>query len=346
MSVVRLADYRERQNGTEKRMQDGFVAIPNHLFDAILSADIPARHMKVAMAVIRKTIGFGKAEDDCTIQQLADVAGIHRPDASKAFHALVEAKIISARVGKYGYLVSVNGPEMWDLSPYQNATHSATNVAKRYERTERNATHNRQSQKTVIEEANASSLVCKQQPRRTAKTQAIPEHFDAFWAEYPKRKAKKDAIKAFAKLHVTDELLETILADLRQRKMSAEWLENSGQYIPLPASYLNGERWADEQVSISEAWTAEQASFLEILAQELPVVVPPSEWTASRARAIDAMLAKLSHDLDTVRASLRRMNSRIDPDRFGIQTFDHWAKPETRDRIRAGHYDKGGQHGR
>lgn len=149
MSALRLVTRDGQAVEVEaKRMRDGFVAIPNHLFDAILSADIPARHMKVAMAVIRKTIGFGKAEDDCTIQQLADVAGIHRPDASKAFHALVEAKIISARVGKYGYLVSVNDPEMWDLSPYKNATHSATNVAKRYERTEQNATHNRQSQKT------------------------------------------------------------------------------------------------------------------------------------------------------------------------------------------------------
>lgn len=347
MSALRLVVNDGKPVGKDARaMREGFVAIPNAIFDALLVADIPARQMKVAMAVVRKTFGYGKKEDDCTVQQLADVAGIDRANASRAFHALLSANIISARKGRHGSIVSINPVEQWVLTPCQNNTNNDTTVSKRHARPCQNDTHNRQFQETIVEEAIASSPVSKL-PRKTAnKPLQNPALFDAFWAEYPKKQAKKQAAKAFARLSADADLLQTILAHLQRCKQSPDWLKDDGQYIPLPATYLNGERWADEDTNIAPAWTAEQASFLEILAQELPVVVPPSEWTASRARAIDAMLAKLSHDLDTVRASLRRMNSRIDPDRFGIQTFDHWAKPETRDRIRAGHYDKGGQHGR
>jgi hypothetical protein len=28
--------------------------------------------------------------------------------------------------------------------------------------------------------------------------------------------------------------------------VSADWTKNNGQYIPLPATYLNGRRWEDE----------------------------------------------------------------------------------------------------
>lgn len=111
-------------------MQEGFVAIPNHLLDALLAADLPGRQFKLAMAVIRKTIGYGKDSDDCTIQQLADVAGIHRPDASKAIQALLDAKIVTAKKGQHGLVIAMNDPENWQISDAKSTT---TNVAKRYE---------------------------------------------------------------------------------------------------------------------------------------------------------------------------------------------------------------------
>lgn len=148
--VVDLAAYRAPAPAPEKKpsMQDGFLAIPNELMDALLAADLTGRQLKLALAIVRKTIGYGKVEDDCTITQLAEVAGLHRPNASKALQQLLDMNVVSARKGRHGQLVSVNAPSSWNLDPVQNDTPTDTNVSKQYAEPYQNETHNRQYQNT------------------------------------------------------------------------------------------------------------------------------------------------------------------------------------------------------
>ena len=70
--------------------------------------------------------------------------------------------------------------------------------------------------------------------------------FDLFWAAYPKKKAKQDARKAFAKVDVP---LTVLLDALSEHKKSGEWMKGGGKYIPYPATWLNGQRWEDELTS-------------------------------------------------------------------------------------------------
>lgn len=70
--------------------------------------------------------------------------------------------------------------------------------------------------------------------------------FKDFWQMYPKKKAKADAQKAWKKIKLTASLINTIFASLEKFKQSGEWKRNNGQYIPYPASWLNGQRWEDE----------------------------------------------------------------------------------------------------
>lgn len=71
--------------------------------------------------------------------------------------------------------------------------------------------------------------------------------FDQFWEAYPKKVCKKDAHKSWNK-NKLDEKVDFILADLNQRKKQ-NWFNKPKQYIPNPATYLNGERWNDELYS-------------------------------------------------------------------------------------------------
>ena len=64
--------------------------------------------------------------------------------------------------------------------------------------------------------------------------------FDEFWAAYPKHRGKKDAQKAFKKVKPSD--VDKILSALEAQKRA--W--NDPQFIPYPATWLNGERWEDE----------------------------------------------------------------------------------------------------
>ncbi|WP_280282888.1 hypothetical protein [Pseudomonas sp. BN415] len=80
---------------------------------------------------------------------------------------------------------------------------------------------------------------------KPAKADAM-EGFAEFWMRYPKKKSKVDAEKAWAKLKPNAELRAEILAALGQQVRSHDWTKNAGQFIPLPATWLNGRRWQDE----------------------------------------------------------------------------------------------------
>jgi hypothetical protein len=83
-------------------------------------------------------------------------------------------------------------------------------------------------------------------PKSGAKKILPPGDFEQFWKIYPKKQAKGDAEKAWKKIKFNNDLLKTILGKIEQAKKSEDWIKNNGQYIPLPATWLNGKRWEDE----------------------------------------------------------------------------------------------------
>src|SRR3990172_10745607 len=78
---------------------------------------------------------------------------------------------------------------------------------------------------------------------RSEKDTTTSDTFSDFWILYPRHVAKKDALKAWLKIDPGShaEIL-TSLASWR-----GVWLaRGEPQYIPYPASWLNGERWEGE----------------------------------------------------------------------------------------------------
>lgn len=70
--------------------------------------------------------------------------------------------------------------------------------------------------------------------------------FAQFWECWPRKQAKKDAQKAWAKLAPSEDLASRIIAAVELRKHTIDWIKDDGQFIPYPATWLRGERWADE----------------------------------------------------------------------------------------------------
>lgn len=85
-------------------------------------------------------------------------------------------------------------------------------------------------------------------PRRGIgrKKSADMDGFALFWQEYPRKAAKAAALKAWQKLNPSPELAERILAHVRDHKRSQDWLKDGGQFVPHPATFLNGRRWEDD----------------------------------------------------------------------------------------------------
>lgn len=94
MGVVRkLSDYqRPPERSVEQRVadiDDGYTRIANELLEAIASADLTARQLKVMLAVARKTYGFGKKSDRIADEQIAGITGISRQNVNKAKKELI-----------------------------------------------------------------------------------------------------------------------------------------------------------------------------------------------------------------------------------------------------------------
>ncbi len=96
----------------------------------------------------------------------------------------------------------------------------------------------------VCENMRSHTMAAKE--KETEKEKATDILFAQFWAAYPKRKDKAKAQKAFAKLRPNEQLLSEILTALDWQTKTPEWSKDGGQFVPYPATYLNGRRWEDE----------------------------------------------------------------------------------------------------
>jgi hypothetical protein len=66
--------------------------------------------------------------------------------------------------------------------------------------------------------------------------------FDDFWAYYPKKVAKQDALKAWGQLTMFDQDEIDMVYELHVRT----WRGKDPQFIPHPATWLRGRRWEDD----------------------------------------------------------------------------------------------------
>src|SRR5258708_2855806 len=68
-----------------------------------------------------------------------------------------------------------------------------------------------------------------------------------FWNAYEKRSSKKDARKAWATLNPSPQLVDQMVTALAWQFQQPDWVKQDHTFAPLPATYLRGERWTDEQ---------------------------------------------------------------------------------------------------
>ena len=124
--------------------------------------------------------------------------------------------------------------------------------------------------------AQQSAAICGELPQNAALIQSNPiriqsesesesEHaqasaqvnaqdaFAQFWNAYPNHKDKKRAESAFAKaIRKVD--LETMLSAIDAQKRTDGWIKENGRFIPMPSTWLNGERWNDDAKPAQKAY--------------------------------------------------------------------------------------------
>lgn len=90
-------------------------------------------------------------------------------------------------------------------------------------------------------------VTVKTRPRKTRAADAPePADFAAFYAAYPKKIKRHEALKAWRQLSPDIDLQRRMIEALEWQCLQPGWQEKGGKFIPHPASWLNGRRWEDE----------------------------------------------------------------------------------------------------
>lgn len=101
------------------QVEDGHIKIANELFEAIMAFPFKQTTLRVLLAVLRKTYGYGKKEDDLSASQIGVLLGdMKRQHITTALNELAAMGVITKRPGKYGSLVGINKDySRWFASP-------------------------------------------------------------------------------------------------------------------------------------------------------------------------------------------------------------------------------------
>ncbi len=102
--------------------------------------------------------------------------------------------------------------------------------------------------------------------------------FNRFWAAYPRKVQKVNALKAWAKLKVDDALFETIMDGLRRSKQFDRRFAEP-QFTPYPTTWLNAHEWENEytpppQPSHTASASSKAIEEIRAIAREVPVPPP------------------------------------------------------------------------
>ena len=114
----------------------------------------------------------------------------------------------------------------------------------------------------LTEKHSASTVPASQEGkgagREQERTLELRARFERWWTEFPKKVGKDAAWREWLKRSPTAELVELMIAKVLEQRASAQWLKDSGQFIPHPRTWLHRGQWQDEEPAAKperQIWT-------------------------------------------------------------------------------------------
>lgn len=163
-----------------------------------------------------------------------------------------------------GWMIEINGMiELPNYDRHNSATAKSRALgSKRQNKYRMNASSNASSnviynddtlRKSSYREEKRREDINNSQFEENKKEDVISPLFDEFWKNYPNKKAKPAALRAWKKIKPGE--IETLMAGLIQQCKTI-FLKDDGKFIPHPATWLNNRRWEDgiQVASVSESW--------------------------------------------------------------------------------------------
>ncbi|CNJ37361.1 phage replication protein O%2C N-terminal domain [Yersinia rohdei] len=260
-------------------LDDGYTRIANELLEAVMCADLTARQLKVALAVIRKTYGFGKKTDRITNTQIAGMTGIHHTHVCTAKNEMIAMKIIITSGNHIGINKVVSD---WNFNISQvsetlakSANNSLAKVANDHSPTQLNTKETLQKKKETTPKSPEGNLVEKDKPKTkqpaSSKVTFDRDRFKETW----NCKANKHGLPRIVSISTTTEkgvkrLYESHLKHCKETKRIPRDMDTFiNGYIEFgytPSSFAMGENPAGKKYGIDTALT--QRIIDQVISQE------------------------------------------------------------------------------
>lgn len=167
--LARVYNFPEPGSGYQESrvadLDDGYTRIANELLEAIASADLTARQLKLMLAYIRKTYGFNKKLDRIADEQIAQITGLSRQNVNKAKKELISMNCLFLEGSKIGVNKEVSA---WHFGKcLQVSNFVSKSETKNVSKLETNGvsnleTHKRHSLKTTKDNINKPPVSPKQ----------------------------------------------------------------------------------------------------------------------------------------------------------------------------------------
>lgn len=273
---------------TTPQLEDGHVRIANELLEAILGFGFSQRELLVLFTIVRKTYGFNKKEDDMSASQIGEICNLARPHVTAVLNQLAVRSVINKRQGRFGCIVGIQknhskwvaGDLLKSLPDSTDSVQGSTNsvhVPNQYmgstESVQADSTESVHTKDNLPKDNHQKTSSCaatigKQDESTTlaghtgratmGRASTLQTRFDRFYEAYPKKRSRGAAEKAFGKLSPDDATVDLMLAAITRTLASGEWADP--QFIPHPATWLNGKRWMDE---VQIAYAAEEVEVID-----------------------------------------------------------------------------------
>ncbi|HFD8837317.1 TPA: replication protein [Salmonella enterica] len=255
MGVVKLADYRPLEPVVERNvadLDDGYARLSNMLLEAYSGADLTKRHFKVLLAILRKTYGWNKPMDRITDSQLSEITKLPVKRCNEAKLELVRMNIIKQQGGMFGPNKNISEwrtPQNEGIS-LKTGDKTSLNLRECYPSKQGDTKDT--IQKKEIQDKNTMSesvrTECEKSSDRHEDTDKAFE--EIFWCAGMRKAGKKNAASAFRtqfrEWRKTTRGTASEFATMLAEDIACRNGKQFGFDRLLPSSYLNGQRWNDE----------------------------------------------------------------------------------------------------
>lgn len=205
--------------------------------------------------VLSITISMGWDDPDLTVGKLFRLWRWFDQQTVDGNAANVTPKLLDRIIGVSGFCDAVNSVGWLTINEGSVSLpnfdrHNGQSAKSRVLAAKRVAKH-REKQSKNSNAANVTPALPREEKRREEiKPPKSPKgdwpRFDDFWSVYPRKIAKPAALKAWNKIKPTKDMADKILSAVKVQSASEQWMKDGGQFIPHPATWLNGQRWEDE----------------------------------------------------------------------------------------------------